>query len=85
MQVLLSLLLTFVAGCTWSKSSGVLKLGPDTYTTSAAAARVVGGPSEARRLALSEGNEHCAKLSKEIMVTNIGSSITTDHGTGHRK
>jgi hypothetical protein len=41
-----------------------------------------GGPSEARRIALTEANEHCGQLGKEIMVTNIGTTITNVHGTG---
>jgi hypothetical protein len=63
-------MLALVPGCA-TRSSGILKLGPDTYTTSASAGEFVGGSTEGRRMALTDANEHCAKLGKEIMVTNI--------------
>jgi uncharacterized lipoprotein YajG len=47
-----SILLTACA-----QSSGVLKMGPDTYSVSAAAAPARGGYSEARKLALTEANQ----------------------------
>jgi hypothetical protein len=80
---ILAIVLAFLAGCTFSKSSGVLKLGPDTYTTSAVAAPVAGGSSEARRLALTEANEHCSQLGKEILVTNLGTAINHVNNFGN--
>lgn len=80
MYKLMVLMIAMLAGCT--QASGVLKLGPDTYTTSAAAAPAAGGPSAARRIALTEANEYCAKLGKEILVSNIGSSTTNLYGAG---
>lgn len=74
------LLLATLVGC--AQSSGVLKLGPDTYTTSAAAAPARGGSSEARKLALIEANEYCTQLGKEILVTNIGTATTNLYGAG---
>ena len=65
-----------------AQSSGVLKMGPDTYTVSAAAAPARGGSSEARRIALTEANQHCAQMGKEILVTNVGTATTNIYGAG---
>ena len=67
-----------MAACT--RSSGVLKLGPDTYTTSTAASPIRGGSGEARRIALSEANEYCGQLGKEIFVTNFRTSFQEGAG-----
>jgi hypothetical protein len=69
-----------LAAC--AQSSGVLKMGPDTYTVSATAAPARGGSSEARKLALADANQYCAKLSQEILVTNIGTATTNVYGAG---
>jgi hypothetical protein len=61
-------------------SSGVQKLGPDTFTVSSAAAPARGG--EARRIALDEANEYCAQEAKEILVMNIHTSTTNAFGAG---
>lgn len=60
-----------------AQSSGVLKMGPDTYSVSVHAAPVRGGESGARNLALSEANARCAGEGKEIIVTNISSGRST--------
>ena len=73
MHIFISLILVILAGCT--RSSGILKVGPDTYTTWAAASPVRGGAAEARRIVLSEANEYCEQLGKEILVTNLGTSL----------
>ena len=57
-------------------------MGPDTYTVSAAAAPARGGSSEARKIALTEANEHCTQMGKEILVTNVGTATTNIHGAG---
>ena len=54
-----------------ASSSGVLPLGPDTYSISAHAAPARGGAPSARKSALSEASAHCSSLSKEVLVTNI--------------
>ena len=72
--------LLVLGGC--AQSGGVMPMGPDTYTTSAAAAPARGGSSEARRLALSEANQHCAALSKEILVLDVSTATTNIHGAG---
>ena len=75
----LSALLLFTA-C--AQSSGVLKMGPDTYSVSAAAAPARGGYSEARKLALTEANQYCDQQGKEILVINVGTGTTNIHGAG---
>lgn len=60
-----------LAGC--AQSSGVLQLGPDTYTVSVHAAPVRGGESGARKIALNEAGQQCRSMSREIFVTKITS------------
>ena len=55
-------------------SSEISKLGPDTYNISANAPPARGGSGEAKRIALSEANEFCAKSGREAFVTNIKTS-----------
>lgn len=69
--------LTCVLLTACTQSSGVLKMGPDTYSASAAAAPAAGGYSEARRMALTEANQYCAQMGKEILVKNIGAATYT--------
>jgi hypothetical protein len=69
-----------LVGC--AQSGGVLPMGPDTYSTSAAAAPARGGWSEARRLALTEANQHCASLGKEILVMDVSTATTNLYGAG---
>ena len=66
----------------WAKSRGVLKMGPDTYTISAAAAPARGGSSEARKIALTEANQRCAQMGREILVTNVRTATTNIYGAG---
>jgi len=65
----------FLVSC--AQSSGVLKLGPDTYTVSVHAAPARGGESGAKRLAVTEANQYCSSLGKEILVSNISSHRST--------
>ena len=67
---------------TCAQSSGVLKMGPDTFSVSAAAAPARGGSSEARKIALTEANQYCAQIGKEIIVTNVGTATTNIYGAG---
>ena len=46
-----------VAGC--SSSTGVLPLGPDTYTVSERYAPILGGVSKAEKVALTEASQYC--------------------------
>jgi hypothetical protein len=78
--VLLCIAGALCASC--AQSSGILKMGPDTYTISASAAPARGGSSEARKIALSEANQHCAQMGREILVTNVGTATTNIYGAG---
>lgn len=64
-----------LAAC--AQSSGVLKMGPDTYSVSVHAAPARGGESGARNLALTEANEKCSAERKEVLVKNISSGRST--------
>ncbi len=63
-----------------SHSSGVLKLVLDAYTTSAAAAPSLSVSFEARKIVLTEANQYCDQLGKEILVFQIGSATTNVYG-----
>jgi hypothetical protein len=69
-----------VAGC--AHSGGVLKMGPDTYTASAAASPARGGISGARTIALGQANQHCTQMGKEILVTNVSTATINIYGAG---
>lgn len=72
MKILTILIISIqLAAC--AQSSGILKMGPDTYSVSVHAAPARGGESGARNLALTEANERCSAEGKEILVTNIAS------------
>jgi hypothetical protein len=73
----ISLLFVPVLLVACAQSSGVLKMGPDTYSVSVHAAPARGGESGARNLALTEANTKCAGEGKEILVTNISSGRST--------
>jgi len=66
----------FLVAC--AHSSGVLNVGPGTYSVSVTAPSK-GVFSEARKIALTEANQHCMQMRKEIMVTNIE---TSNYGPG---
>ena len=71
--ILVALFTTLLTGCS---SSGVQKLGPDTYTIST---QVVFGPNKAtsaRANALAAANEFCVNQGKELMVDTYN---TTGH------
>ena len=63
------LICMFLTSC--AQSSGVLKLGPDTYNISVHAAPVRGGTSGAKKVAITKANQYCLESNKEILVTNI--------------
>ena len=58
-----SLLVLLLFGCR-VYSSGVLKMGPDTYTLNIEAKNV----REARRIAYEQGTQECAKSNREFLV-----------------
>jgi hypothetical protein len=49
----------------------VVKVGPDTYQTSAVASPVRGGISGAQQMAVTNANKKCDALGKSITVTNV--------------
>ncbi|WP_434136925.1 hypothetical protein JQR88_25510 (plasmid) [Pseudomonas luteola] len=67
--LLLAVLPSLLLGC--AQSSGVLKMGPDTYSVSATAAPARGGVSGAKRIAMTQANEECSAQGREILVKNI--------------
>ena len=49
----------------------VVKVGPDTYQTSAVAAPARGGIAGAQHTAIENANKKCSSLGKSTTVTNI--------------
>ncbi|MFO1324177.1 MAG: hypothetical protein U1F15_08935 [Burkholderiales bacterium] len=69
-----------VSGC--ALSSGVLPMGPDTYSVSVSAAPARGGTTGARQVALTEAGKYCADQGKQILVTNTSAAQTNNLGAG---
>ena len=65
-----------------ASSSGIQRLGPDTFTVSTAAAPARGGKSGAKKMALEEANRYCTRMNKEILVTSIRAETTNYAGAG---
>jgi hypothetical protein len=63
-------------------SSGVMKMGPDTYSTSVAASPIRGGTVGAKQMAMNDAGQYCAASGKEILVTNTSSQTTNNAGAG---
>ena len=63
---LLICLLTLAAGC--ATSTGVLKLGPDTYKMTSYRAPIIGGMTGAEEEVLVEANKHCEGQGKQVYV-----------------
>lgn len=53
-------------------STGVLPVGPDTYTISAAYRPMAGGGQAAQREVLTEGNTFCAQQGKTLSFLQMG-------------
>lgn len=68
------LALVALTGC--SSSSGVLPMGPDTYSVSASEHNMSGGAPVAQATALREANDYCAQRGKELLVTNASTSFS---------
>jgi len=58
-----------IAGCTWQ--SEAMKVGADTYQTSANVSPVHGGQTGARHAALNRANAKCDELGKQIEVIRV--------------
>lgn len=57
-----------VGGC--AAAPGVQPLGPDTYLISVFANEISGDESDAHTKVLGEANQYCARLGRQILVTN---------------
>ena len=64
-----------VAAC--SNSSGVLKMGPDTFSISTEASFGKGGIPAAKKIAYEEAAKECSKRGLEVFVLNERSAGTT--------
>jgi hypothetical protein len=58
-----------IMGC--ATTYDVVKIGDDTYQTSAVASPARGGVSGAQQMAIANANKKCDALGKKINVTNI--------------
>jgi hypothetical protein len=67
-------LVVLLAGCAAElRSSGVMKVGPDTFTVSTVTNGAAGGELGAKQGALEEANRYCSEQKREILLTNIDS------------
>lgn len=57
-----------------AESSGVMKIGQDTFMIQARAPRDQGGQTAATRMALTEANAHCDSMGREISVDKASTS-----------
>ena len=74
--VLVTTALALLAGC--SSSSGVLKVGPDTYTISTSASPAKGGIPAAKRIAYKEAADECSfRGNLEVFVLSEKSASPT--------
>ena len=67
----MKLITTFVEALTisaCSSSSGVFKVGPETYTISTSASHGRGGIPAAKQIAYQEANEECTKRGLEVFA-----------------
>ncbi len=70
MKIIVVLAMLFVLqACVTKATSGVLKMGPDTYTISAHFSKIMGGRLGSRKFVFDEGNKFCAGIKKEIMIS----------------
>jgi len=70
--IALALVLTACAN-----SSGVLKIGPETFTISTSASPGKGGIPAAKKIAYQEANEECSRRGLEVFVLNEKTSSPT--------
>ena len=73
--VMLAAAAALVAGC--ANSSGVLKVGPDTFTITASASPGKGGVPAAKRIAYTEAGEECGKRGLEVFALSEKSASPT--------
>ena len=68
------MLAAHLVGCAWQ--SEALRMGEDTYQTSANASPARGGATGAREMALTNANRKCDELKRKITVIDI----STEYG-----
>ena len=68
-----------VSGCSAAQVTQPLPLGPGTYTVSARTSR--GGPAAARDAAISVADQHCAGLSKQLLVLSSSANTQLNENT----
>lgn len=76
------LALTFAAtlgGC--ASSSGVFKVGPDSYRVTSSAITSFGGAGTARGAGIKKAQAHCASLGKTATVTDATTEASITQGT----
>ena len=74
---LVAIAVLITGGC--ATETGVQPMGKDTYTLSVGVAgtgSVSGNNTSAKRKALSEANQYCAKMGKQILVKNTSLNST---------
>ena len=67
-----------VSGCSAAQVTQPLPVGPDTYTVSARTSR---GPASARDAAISAANQHCARLSKQLLALSSSTNTVPNENT----
>ncbi len=76
-KISLAVVLLGLTAC--SENTGVLSLGPDTYTISVHKAPVLGGGSAAETTALTQANQYCASQGRQFMTAQTDlSSLPVD-------
>jgi hypothetical protein len=74
---LVAIAVLITGGC--ASRTGVLQMGKDTYTLSVGVAgtgSVSGNNTSAKRQALTEANQYCVKMGKQILVKNTSLNST---------
>ena len=68
-----------MSGCSAAQVTPPVSVGPDTYALSARTSR--GGPASARDAAISAANQHCARLSKQVLVLSSSANTVLNENT----
>ena len=68
--IILLIATILIASC--AASTGILPVGPNTYTVSERLAPIRGGGTEAQRIALTEANAFCQKQNLVFVPTMLG-------------
>lgn len=74
-QLVTALFVFALAGC--ASSSGVVKVGPDTFSISTSASPGRGGVPAAKKIAYQEANDECARHGLELFTLNEKASSPT--------